>query len=152
MRFSPDMIEGTGTLEERALRGEDLSIDEWRELAHTKKGNWDWNDPDDWKLSEMYAEAIIEHHNKIGINESIRRLYESIKESFEKRGHPPPTTIVMGMLTFKKWFYYCEENDINYKRWKGKQVIIDKTSPPRLLAVTSHPEQDIMEKAKEEGL
>lgn len=90
-----------------------------------------------------------EEKDDLNINEKIEQLYHNISDIGASRGHPPPTTIVMGMLTFKDWYNYCEKNDLNYMKWQDKQVMIDKQSPLKLLAVSYHPNQQILEEAED---
>lgn len=90
-----------------------------------------------------------EEKDDLNIHQRIKRLYHNISDIGASRGAPPPTTIVMGMLVFKQWYEYCEENDLNYMEWKDKQIIIDKDSPPNLLAVSYHPDQQILEETED---
>lgn len=90
-----------------------------------------------------------EGQDDLSINEKIESLYHNISDIGASRGHPPPTTIVMGILTFKEWYEYCEENDLDYMKWQDKQIIIDKQSPLKLLAVSYHPNQQILDEAED---
>ena len=70
----------------------------------------------------------------MNIFQEIKRLFDSITEI----GGKEPTTIVLNKQAFTDWFYYCEENDLDYTKWMDKQVILDKKQPFRV-TVSYHP-------------
>lgn len=82
------------------------------------------------------------------IDERIERLHTDITRIAQSRGIGPPTTIILNRQGFIDWYRYCQQQDIDHERWRGRQIIIDKTSPCKV-AVSYHPDQKLLEKVKD---
>lgn len=74
-------------------------------------------------------------------SQEIERLFSDISRISSQRGKPPPTTIIINAEMFIDWIRFCEEQDLDPMRWKGKQIIVDQDQPFRV-AVSYHPEQE----------
>lgn len=65
----------------------------------------------------------------------IARLYDSICDI----GKGDPTTIVLNNSAFADYYYFCEHNDLDWTKWEGNQVILDRNAPVRVAVTYSEP-------------
>lgn len=74
-------------------------------------------------------------------DERIESLFNSITMIAEGLKKPPPTTIIMNKAFFKRWHKWCRQRGLDYTRWRGHQIILDKEAPAEI-AVSYHLEQE----------
>lgn len=54
---------------------------------------------------------------------------EKILYGIESLPRGEPGKIVMNEEFFIEWFYFCQENELDYRKVEGAEVWLDKTQP-----------------------
>lgn len=87
------------------------------------------------------ARRVSEEKARQNPDERILDLWVYLAEL----GKGDPTTIIMNEEFFAKWYYYCEEHELDYMNWRGHQILIDPNMP-FACACSYHPEQELVKK------
>lgn len=82
---------------------------------------------------EQRMKEVQSEYSRLNPDERIERTFSEVTRLCNEE----PTTVVLNLEMFTRWYYYCEENELDYTKWRGVVVYVDRSSPA-LVAMTYH--------------
>lgn len=94
------------------------------------------------RMTDKRYEDILQHAKRVSQELDSLSAYDRLIQSVDnhQRINPDdeiPKALILNKEMFTKWFYWCQENNWNYKDLHGVQIVLKKEAPFQVAALYS---------------